>query len=111
MLLTRANYIAVRFQLCNYLHIQADKEEEKMQDRISDFENIKIFTELAWNVQHAGQNYPDEFILYDISNCNYMVEGVIGSYLTKPSKILRNIKPMRKEKIWFLTPKTMSQIS
>lgn len=50
MLLTRANYIAVRFQLCNYLHIQADKEEENMQDRISDFENLKIFTELAWNV-------------------------------------------------------------
>lgn len=48
MLLKRVNCIAGRFLV--FFHIQADKEEEKMQDRMADFENLTTFPELAWKI-------------------------------------------------------------
>lgn len=69
-----------------------------MQDRMADFGNLKMFPELAWKFQLAGQNYPSEFIIYFIADCNETVEGVMASCLINPSKRQRNLRAIKKEK-------------
>lgn len=65
---------------------------------MADFENLK-----SSRAGMKDENYPGEFIIYFIADCNYMVEGVMASCLINPSERQRNLRPMRKEKNLFDT--------